>query len=76
MNFNFTTPHEQASKTPHLTRRQLLQRWGLKAPITLRRWEKAGKLKALRLSRRNVLYPLAEVERIEAQALCGQTPAE
>jgi hypothetical protein len=52
----------------HLTRLQLLERWGLKATITLRRYEKAGKLTAMRLSPRVILYDLAEIERIEREA--------
>jgi hypothetical protein len=51
-----------------LTRPQLLARWGLKAPITLRRYEKAGRLHALRVSSRVILYDLREIERIEENA--------
>ena len=52
----------------HLTRPQLLSRWGLKAPITLRRYEKAGKLHPLRISSRVILYDLGEISEIEDKA--------
>jgi hypothetical protein len=56
---------QQPATATRLTRPQLLSRWGLKAPITLRRYEKAGKLHALRFSSRHILYDLEEIQRFE-----------
>ena len=62
-------PHTQnpASLTPeYLTPNQLLQRWQVSL-MTLRRWRKEGKLRALKIGF-SVRIPLAEVIRIETEA--------
>jgi len=51
---------------PFLAPADLAARWGL-TPMTLRRWRKDQKLKAIRLGR-GVRFTAAEVQRIEAEA--------
>jgi len=50
----FLTPHE------------LAERWSL-TTMTIRRWRKAGKLKAMNLGR-SVRFTMAEIERFETEA--------
>lgn len=49
---------------------------GLKAPITLRRWRKAGRLPVVRLSPTMVRYRRADLERLKEDALAWDAPAE
>ena len=53
---------------PHLTQRQLAERWGI-SERTLEKWRWAGRGPGhIRLGQRSVIrYPLAEVEKYEAE---------
>ena len=53
-----------------LSRKELARRW-LVCPMTLKRWEKAGRLPALCLGPRLKRYRLADVLRIEAEMQIG-----
>jgi len=74
----FDAPAEGHSKTPHLNKdkampdwlyspAQLSHRWQVTG-MTLRRWRKAGKLKAMYLGRQ-IRFSLAEIERFESEAI-------
>ena len=52
--------------SPFLTPADLAARWKV-TPMTLRRWRKAGKIKASMLGR-GVRFALPEVERVEREA--------
>jgi hypothetical protein len=54
--------------SPHLTRRQLSERWH-KSIRTLERWADTGEGPRFLRAGRSVLYPIAEVERWEAAHL-------
>ncbi len=51
-----------------LTRQQLAERWGIHV-ITIKRWEKAGRLQPNRLGPRTIRYPLGYVEQLEAEGI-------
>lgn len=48
------------------TTAQLAERWHI-TPVTLRRWRKAGKLRAHHLGR-GIRFSLADIEKIEAES--------
>lgn len=54
--------------SPLIARPALLVRWGLRAPLTLRRMEKRGLLTPIKLTPKVTLYERSQVERLEAQA--------
>lgn len=59
--------HQAHSNTPSfLTPAELATRWSVTS-MTLRRWRKAGKLKAHHLGR-GIRFAVAEIERFEAEA--------
>ena len=51
-----------------LTPAELAARWKL-TPMTLRRWRHAGKLKTHHLLGRGIRFSMAEIERIENEAI-------
>jgi predicted site-specific integrase-resolvase len=51
-----------------LTRQHLSNRWGVHL-ITIKRWEKSGRLQPKRLGPRTIRYPLAYVEQLEAEGI-------
>jgi len=53
-------------ETPFTNRRSLSKRW-LKSVMTLKRMERAGLLRPLKIGK-DVLYRMSDVERIEQQA--------
>jgi excisionase family DNA binding protein len=55
------------SEPRHLSPRELAKRWGI-STITLRRWRKTGRLRALKLGH-CVRFSLEEIVRVEAEAL-------
>ncbi len=61
-----STPKDTNHPSPFLTPADLAARWKV-TPMTLRRWRKAGKIKASMLGR-GVRFALPEVERIEREA--------
>ena len=61
-----TSNNVQASPS-FLSPAELARRWQV-TPMTLRRWRKAGKLKAHHLGR-GIRFSMAEVERFEREAL-------
>jgi predicted site-specific integrase-resolvase len=50
-----------------LSRRALAERWGCTAE-TVKNWERAGKIKSIRLGTRSIRYELADVLAFEAAA--------
>lgn len=60
------TPKDTNPSSAFLTPADLATRWKV-TPMTLRRWRKAGKLKASYFGR-GVRFPISEVERIEKEA--------
>ncbi|MEC5126656.1 hypothetical protein VSU19_07845 [Verrucomicrobiales bacterium BCK34] len=55
-------------KSASITRQQLAERWGIHV-ITIKRWEKAGRLQPNRLGPRTIRYPLSYVEQLEAEGI-------
>jgi len=51
-----------------LNRRDLAARWGVHL-ITIKRWEKSGRLHPNRLGPRTIRYPLAYIEHLEAEGI-------
>jgi len=51
-----------------LTRQQLADKWGVHV-ITIKRWEKAGRLQPQRLGPRTIRYPIAYVEDVERNGI-------
>ena len=51
-----------------LTRQQLAARWGVHV-MTIKRWERAGRLNPRRLGPRTIRYPLAYIEQLEDTGL-------
>lgn len=63
-----TQPRSSANNPPaFLTPAELAARWKL-TPMTLRRWRHAGKLRTHHLGR-GIRFAMAEVERIEKEAI-------
>ena len=62
------TPTPPKTDSPFISRAQLMLRWHIKAPITLRRMERKGLLHPTRMSKKNVFYQWSEVIAIEAAA--------
>jgi len=59
---------QQFITDPHFTRQQLADRWGVHC-ITIKRWEKAGRLEPKRLGPRTIRYPLSYVEKLERDGI-------
>lgn len=59
-------PHSDNNHPSFLTTAELASKWRI-TPITLRRWRKAGKLKASFLGR-GVRFASAEIERFERES--------
>ncbi|MCB1204584.1 MAG: MerR family transcriptional regulator [Verrucomicrobiae bacterium] len=57
-----------SSIAQNLTRSDLATRWGVHL-ITIKRWEKAGRLSPKRLGPRTIRYPLAYIEQLEADGI-------
>lgn len=60
------SPNDTQTSPLFLTPAELSARWKV-TPMTLRRWRKAGKIKASFLGR-GVRIPISEVERFEREA--------
>jgi hypothetical protein len=58
---------EKTSVQQTLTAAQLAARWHV-TPMTLRRWRAAGRLPALHVGPRRIVFSLADVEKIETQS--------
>ena len=61
-----STPKDTNPPSPFLTPADLAVRWKV-TPMPLRRWRKAGKIKASMLGR-GIRFALHEVERVEREA--------
>ena len=59
--------HTLPESDPSLTRKQLAERWNI-TTRTLKRWEKAGRIKPLTLSSHTIRYKLSEILAFEADA--------
>ncbi len=64
MTNNVLSSHE----IPLISRRQLARRWGVSTE-TLKRRERTGQLPALKFNARLLRYRVADIERIEREAL-------
>ena len=54
--------------SPYINRAKLMERWHIKSVITLRRWERAGKLHPVRMSAKAIFYRMEEIHALEEQA--------
>ena len=62
--------HYISERSNCLTRQQLAQRWKIHL-ITVKRWEKAGRLQPNRLGPRTIRYPIAYIERLESEGIAS-----